>query len=245
MSEVIYLTFDFDWANEEIIKELWDFLLTENVRATFFITNEFKDLKTFYRDYKGQFEFGIHPNFTPIPQDEIYHSDFISNCDCILRDLLEIIPDARTVRSHGLTVNTRVLNLFRKYGITRESNIYIPKSSGVIINAWHHYNDLIRIPFYFEDDLYCEELNDGGYKEEQWDASGFFDNGGLKVFDFHPIHFKLNTESMERYYRYKTTNEIMGNINSSEDCGSRIFLKRVIKYAKENGYRFGTLNEIV
>lgn len=239
----IYLTFDFDWAIEEVIKELVDFLKEESVKATFFITNNFNGLSELMEN--EQFEVGVHPNFTPLPQDEIYHSDFISNAEMILDDLLQIVPGAKAVRAHGLTQNTRILDLFKNKGFTHESNLLIPLSSNVILKPYYHWNKLIRIPFIWEDDIFLEEMRLGNYSS--WEVTPFLYTAGLKVFNFHPIHCCINTEKMSRYYelgRLNNYESIKRCKNLCNDIGIHTFLQELILKAKKGGYEFGKITEL-
>lgn len=241
--ETIYLTFDFDWAIEEVINELVDFLVEEETQATFLITNKFDGLDELIQN--EQFEVGVHPNFTPLPQDEIYHSDFISNADRILDDLLQIVPNAKVVRSHGLTQNTRILDLFKSKGFTHESNLLIPVSSNVKLKPFYHWNKLIRVPLIWEDDIYLEEMRLGNYSS--WNVAPFLHANGLKVFNFHPIHCCLNTEKMNRYYesgRKSSYKSILESRNQCNDTGIRTFLHDLILKAKREGYKFGKITDL-
>lgn len=238
----IYLTFDFDWAIEEVIKELVDFLVEENVVATFFITNNFNGLSELIES--EQFEVGVHPNFTPLPKDTIYHSDFISNAERIMDDLLQIVPNARAVRSHNLTQNTRILDLFQSKGFTHESNLLIPFSSNVEVKTYYHWNKLIRVPFTWEDDIFLEEMRLGNYLS--WNVTPFLYASGLKVFNFHPIHYCLNTEKMSRYNKLGRQNSYEGIKRYQNLCniGIRTFLHELVFKAKAEGYGFGKITEL-
>ena len=48
------------------------------------------------------------------------------------------------------------------------------------------------IPYFWEDDVACVDNNVN-------DVSQLVYRKGIKVFDFHPIHVFLNTESLNRY----------------------------------------------
>lgn len=237
----LYLTFDFDWAPENLILNLVDYLDREGVIATFYITNQFEGLDQLKETSHC---LGIHPNFTPLPVDQIYHSDFISNASNIINDLFSIVPNAKTTRSHGLTTNTRIFNLLMNRGITHESNLFIPLTNNIELIPFYHYNGLINCPYFFEDDLYCEELKIGKRIKNAWDPSVFLDRRGLKIFDFHPIHIALNTEDMEMYYRYRESHDLESNINHSPNSGSRVFLQNLIALGKQRGFEFDVVTNI-
>jgi hypothetical protein len=69
-------------------------------------------------------------------------------------------------------------------------------SGGMIRPFYHEDRPLIRVPHIWEDDVHCA-------CRWEWDVKAFIRNPGLKVFDFHPVHVFLNTESMDRYRAYK------------------------------------------
>jgi hypothetical protein len=58
------------------------------------------------------------------------------------------------------------------------------------------WNGMIRVPYCWEDDIFCT-YRERGVPEPDVTASA--QRSGLRVFDFHPIHIFLNTESMKRY----------------------------------------------
>ena len=50
------------------------------------------------------------------------------------------------------------------------------------------------VPYFWEDDVACIDPNVS-------EVSSLVRRHGIKVFDFHPIHVFLNTESLDRYER--------------------------------------------
>ncbi len=57
----IFLTFDMDWACDELMDFLYDLLEEYGLAATIHITNPFKSLDKYKEN--GRIELGIHPNF--------------------------------------------------------------------------------------------------------------------------------------------------------------------------------------
>ena len=55
---------------------------------------------------------------------------------------------------------------------------------------------LIRIPFFWEDDVHCM------YKWS-FNVDKFKDYSGIKVFNFHPLHVFLNTKNISFYEKNK------------------------------------------
>lgn len=57
----IYLTFDMDWACDEVMEFLYDMLELYDISATINITNNFRILERYKKNKK--IDLGIHPNF--------------------------------------------------------------------------------------------------------------------------------------------------------------------------------------
>lgn len=64
MDKKIYLTFDMDWACDELMDFLYNLLEKHDARATVNITNEFRSMEKYRKNSK--FVLGIHPNFNRI-----------------------------------------------------------------------------------------------------------------------------------------------------------------------------------
>lgn len=185
----IYLTIDVDWACDKVIESCANILLERNVSATWFITHE----TPLINDMRGveQFELGIHPNF-----NFLLNGDF-RNGRCaeeVVDRLLNIVPEAKSVRSHSMTQSSILLDLFFEKGLTHESNHFIPEQSHIELRPWQHWAGLVKVPYFWEDDVYC-------LTKENSSMESLLLRKGLKVFDFHPIHIFLNTENMSRYNR--------------------------------------------
>ena len=236
----IFLTFDMDWAIDEVIENTLDIIESENVKATFFITHETKVLKRL-RD-NDNIELGIHPNFNHLITknvNEHYAQELIE-------DLKRIVPEAVSVRSHSLFQSSGILDLFKKHDFLFDANLFIPYNSSIQLKPMKHWNGLIRVPHFWEDDVFCIEREKAIYKD--WDVSKFLDYKGLKVFDFHPIHVFLNTEHLERYQNakshFKDFSQLRNYVNNDHKNGSRVFLRNLIKEAKIRGYCFNKISEV-
>ena len=92
-----FLTFDVDWAHEEIIADTLNLLYNHDASATFFATHESSVLKSVIEDKKH--EVGIHPNFN----DLINNTCVGENAESRLKNLLELFPSAKSIRSHSTT----------------------------------------------------------------------------------------------------------------------------------------------
>ena len=92
------LSFDIDWAIDEVIHDVLDVVEGADVRATFFVTHYTKCIDRIRSNPK--LELGIHPNFNPLlekAQDANLPLD-------TLRNLIEFVPEAKVIRSHSMTI---------------------------------------------------------------------------------------------------------------------------------------------
>ena len=239
----IYLTFDLDWAREEVVAYTLDILERAGVPATVFVTHDGTFLKRM-RD-NPLFELAVHPNFVPLEPVDYNVQDFMAWAHEKLEWYKELVPEATAVRSHGLTQNSRLLDLFKDMGYEREANLLITLSSGLTLFPFYHWNGLMRVPYFWEDDIHCIEVRRGIYKD--WRIEPFVYNNSIKIFTFHPIHIFLNSDSLDRYEKarpfFKEGDELHDYVDN-ECRGDRNFLMDVISFGKSEGYTFKRINEI-
>ncbi len=183
----IYITFDVDWAHDEIIKDTFDIIQEAKVSATWFITHQTKLIRDLRRN--KNFDLGIHPNFENLLRGDNKNG---KNANEILSNLTGIVPEALAIRSHSLTQSSHLQNLFKKEGLKYDLNHFIPLNSGIELKPWILWNGLIKIPFCWEDDIECMYGNNTNLIELNKHL-------GLKVLDFHPIHIFLNTKDLNLY----------------------------------------------
>jgi hypothetical protein len=219
--ERVFLTFDLDWACDDVFNDTIDLLECAQVPATFFITHDTNCLERLREN--PAFEIGIHPNFnsligaTPIHKD----SDSVSR---ILDNLLMLVPEAKAVRCHSLTQSSRLYDLFVDRGLTHECNTYIPSSAGITLYPWNTWQGLTKVPHFWEDDL---NAYDGSVDVQRL----VHDTSGLKVLDFHPIHVFLNSYSTSIYQVSRVFHSDVSELikwRSSDTLGSRSQLLRLI-----------------
>lgn len=207
-----FLTIDVDWAHDEVLADSIDLVEKTGVCATWFITHETTCLELLRGN--PRFELGIHPNFNPLLSGD--HS-LGKTAEEIVDRLLEIVPEAKSVRSHSMTQSSVLLNLFCDKGLTHDCNHYIPQQSQIILKPWHLWNGLIRVPYFWEDDLSC-------IYEDCFDPTSLLSRQGLRVFDFHPIHLFLNTTNLSEYEEtrnlHRKPNELIKH-RASSDNGAR------------------------
>lgn len=186
-SNEVFITIDVDWAHDAILEYAIDIFERHDLSVTWFLTHKTGLLERIRENPK--FELGIHPNFNPLLKGDITNGSSAIEVFC---KLLDIAPEAKSFRSHSLLQSSPLLNIAKEIGLTHDANSYIPHSSGIELAPWTHWNGLIRVPHFWEDDVCWQD----GFKAP---PSALLSSPGLKVFDFHPIHIFLNTDSDQRY----------------------------------------------
>ena len=185
--EPLFLTFDIDWACDEVLADTIALAENANVAATWFVTHDTTLLHRLRNNPK--FELGIHPNFNSLLEGNLQNG---RNAEEVIDRVLKFVPEAKAVRCHSMTQNSRLLQLFVYKGLTHDCNHFTPEQSGILLKPWRLWNGLIKVPHFWEDDAVC-------IYEVNTPVQELLSMGGLKVFDFHPIHIFLNTENLERY----------------------------------------------
>ena len=182
-----FITFDIDWAHDEILSETIDLMEKADVNATWFVTHYTPLLERLRANSK--FELGIHPNFNFLLVGDPRNG---SSAEEVVDRLLEFNPDTKVVRSHSTTQSSRLLELFFKKGITHDCNHFIPEQAMIELKPFKCWTNLVKIPYFWEDAAVCiSEVNTSIHQLTQ--------RSGLRVFNFHPIHIYLNTDKLSRY----------------------------------------------
>lgn len=222
---VIVFSLDVDWINDEILEWVLNLFNDNGLPVTVFATHETNLLKRL-NDYV---EIGIHPDFL----NEHDH-------ERIITDLLRIYPDARGVRSHGLFEYSNLMNIYWKHNLVWDSTQLLYLCSH--ISPYRHPSGLIRLPIFWEDDDYFSF-------DPDWEIESLgLDKPGVKCFDFHPIHLRLNTFSDEQYTFVKDRNFSHESIQDAEykgnDKGILVFFQRVCHYILKHKLDVFSLGEV-
>ena len=182
----LFLTFDIDWAHDDIIRDCVALVEEAGVKATFFITHE----SPIIDELRGNdlFELGIHPNFNGI----LNGTDTENNAEKIMRHIKAVIPEATAVRSHSTTYSSQLCNVFAQNGLTHDCNFFVPDYSEIYLKPWRNMLGITMVPYFWEDDVAFADESVGP-------ISDLWGRKGLKVFDFHPIHVFLNSPSPKIY----------------------------------------------
>lgn len=181
------ITIDVDWAKDSTIKKVANHLIKSNVKATWFITHDSPEIKALL-DYPDLFEVGIHPNF----KDDSTQGNTPEE---IMTYLLEIVPQARSMRTHSLMQSTPLLRIaHEKFGIQTDVSLLLPYTPNIVPHKLYASKSkgLLRVPYFWEDDI---ELNNP-YPSFSL-SNDRFKVCGLKIFNFHPV---LISQEIEAFF---------------------------------------------
>lgn len=234
----IYLTFDLDWADDVVLGETLDIIEENDITATIFVTHGTRLLERMRRN--GKIELGLHPNYNGL-LDGADAAD--QTAESIIEKLLTLVPEAKSVRAHCLVQSSRLMCLYKRFGLTHNADVLIPGESGIKVAPFRHFsNGLTITPYIWEDDVYCLK------ETKDWSPVFYVKRPGLKIFDFHPIHIFLNTKNMEAYEMarpyFRRPECLREYISADRGEGTRVFLLALIEEAKARGCGFGKIGEI-
>lgn len=181
------LTFDVDWAPDFVIDYVAEKLIKLKIKSTWFITHDSPSIQKLLGN--SLFEIGLHPNFHN-------NSTQGNGIEDILKNLKKIANNSKSVRTHGLLQSSEIYLKFNKYGIQNDVSILFSNQSHIMPH-YSKFFKITRIPFYWEDDVEMET----GINWE--DIESHFKISGLKIFNFHPIHIFMNSNSMKKYEELK------------------------------------------
>lgn len=188
----LVLTLDVDWAPDHVVDYVAGELLSRRISATWFVTHMSPAIERLQRSPE-LFELGIHPNFLP-------GSTHGSTPAEVLRHCMALVPQAVSMRSHSTVQSTPLLEtVLARTPIETDVSLFLPHTPSLrpVEYRWKGSN-LLRIPYYWEDDFEMERAT------PCWRLKPLLDAGdGLRVFDFHPIHVYLNSADATPYQTLK------------------------------------------
>ncbi len=228
---MIAFTSDIDWAPEEVIEDTLALFQEHGVKCTLFATHASSIISSCNRSL---FEIAIHPNFNSLLNGKE------GSIDRILDAILEIYPGSKGVRSHSLMQSTLILSKFLERGLIYDSNYFLPYSKNS--QPFKLWNGMIRIPFNWEDDIHC--LYGFSFEDSQIDIS----QDSLNVFNFHPIHVYLNTETLSRYESakpYLNNTKKLLEFRNDKKPGSRDLLIHLLHLIKVKKMKTKMLKQVV
>lgn len=216
----MFFTFDVDWAHDEVIYDTFSLLVDSGCESTWFATHDSEYLNFLFGN--DQVEVGIHPNFNVLMSLE-------SGQDSkeILTHARAIAPNSTSIRSHSLMQSERLLDQFCAAGFTHVSNFFVPYSSGLIMAPFGLWNGMTITPHQFQDNVEIK-MNLNSINNVQFSC-------GFHVFNFHPIHVFLNTESLDRYERTRPLHQNPEELikHRYQGYGTRNRLIELLKLCKQ------------
>lgn len=184
----ICISIDVDWSPKELLQDTLQLLDEYGVKATIFCTDNVE--KEEFNLLKNH-EIGIHPNITSVETVEEK-----------IKALKKMFPESKCIRNHCLIHNTKFNEIYKKNGLTFSSNYFHFMQAE--IKKLNMPSGITEIPVFFMDDLYLnmnqEKIKNINECQSLFSISNINLNSfGLKVFDFHPIHIFMNTNSLKFY----------------------------------------------
>lgn len=197
MDSSFIITLDIDWAPDWMIRNAAAVLRNAGVKATWFATHASNATEEIQAD--PLFEIGIHPNFEP-------GSTHGSTPQEVMTHLRSLFPNAISCRSHSLGQSERILQMqCEEFGIRIDCSIHLPNCTHISPHKLSYSpkgRKLLRIPHFFQDNSYlCQSLP---VSFDSIDTR----TAGLKVFNFHPVHIALNTNSMQSYFAFQKAKDL-------------------------------------
>ena len=218
----VFLSFDMDWAHDEVLADTIKIVRDAGVSSTWFVTHN-TPLLPQLRSLSGA-ELGIHPNFNPLLDGPVVGSE--NTAEKVIQKVMSIVPEARVIRSHSLTQNERLVDLFRLSGLTHISNSFVPHGCGFETKPFHIWDEMVVVPHCWQDNVALNMPLPFPTDEEL--------HSGFHVFDFHPIHVFLNTEHLDRYERTRILHRKPGELikHRYDGEGTRTRLLQLLKLAR-------------
>ena len=223
------ITFDIEWTPDEILLDLFNLLSRYSVTVTLFATHKTAVLE----DIKGVYEIGLHPNFNPL----FYQNDRVTSYE-ILEQVKSWYPDAVGVRSHSRTVSAILIDQFISMGLRYDANQICPYQDGLMPYA---YRGFCRFTDFWQDDVHAI------YRRPFVLSNIPIDSAGMKIFNFHPVHIYLNTESLERYQvarvHYQDPRKL-AEFRNTKTKGARNLLIEILDYLTIHRRQIFPLREV-
>jgi len=241
MDEDIIITLDVDWAPDWCIQRVADALIRENIKATWFITHDspaIQDLK----QNSDLFELGVHPNFNE-------GSTQGNDVQEIMDYLISIVPDAQSLRTHGLFYSFRTIEYLNfHYDIKYDSSLLLWNTAHINPHKLYLSKNrfVIRLPIFWEDDVEMRTFSPNfSLKPPRYNAPG------MKIFNFHPIHICLNSCSLGNYDACKAMNSSITCLTKEkvapfihQGLGTKMLFRELIDHLVANSRTGATIAEI-
>lgn len=229
------ITLDLDWAPDWMIEDCLRVFLDRRVAATWFITHDTPVLAEILRR-NDLFEAGIHPNCLPGSSHGTSEQE-------VMETMFTLLPEAKSMRTHGLYQSSSFLALAADMGIRNDVSLFLPWAENLSQHVLSFTKSILtRFPYFWEDDIAIET------KGVPWSITNpKFHAPGLRIFDFHPVHIALNTNSLAHYERLKMKAPLnewtrdMVEEHTSQGPGPATFFDELTQFLKGKG---STISEL-
>lgn len=220
------LSFDLDWAIDEILDDTLALIQKAEVKATMFVTHQTPVIDKMRES--PLISMGLHPNFNPLLRGQPSSSSPAS----IMSDLKEIVPEAKVLRSHSMSHSGIWLNAYKELGITHLSQYYMGGVKSV--EPFRHVNGLVEVPVYFADDGYLFVKDHKEWSNPSVEEITSISEKSVKVFNFHPIHIAINSSSFDAYESTKSSHREWKTVTKirSKSFGMRNMLLQIMQKQK-------------
>lgn len=235
---IFAFTMDIDWASEAAIAGTVDYFISQEIPLTIYCTHP----SPYLEQNLGHplLHQGIHPNFAP-------DSSQGQTPAAVVEYLRRLRPDAITMRCHRWSSSNDIYELLAKAGILFDSNQI---SLMDILPPYIHRSGLLSFPVFWEDGAWLWHDLPLDYRAT---GSSIFAQKGLKVINFHPMHFALNTPYF-RWMRELKDSLARGEYNAFSGAaiearkwrgnGIRDFLLAMIDEARKNNANLALLSDL-
>jgi hypothetical protein len=229
-----FITIDVDWAPDFMIEAMADRLISAGVCATWLITHSSPALQRL-RNHPHLFELGIHPNFQAGSTHGATPEEVIDQC-------LDLVPEAKTVRTHGLVQSSNLLGLLAtRGGIQTDLSIFLPHLPSVHPTPFRWQNwEILRIPYVWEDDCEMSE------PVAQWHGPDLAEEGrGPRIINLHPALVYLNWDSLAGYHEMRrrsggnigglTVNAVQDLVRPASQAGPAFTFNSLVDHLSRRG----------
>lgn len=194
-ANTVFVTIDMDWAHDEVMRDTHAMLSDAGVPSTWFVTHRSPFLYELRDD--PSVELGIHPNFNFLLASDSRNGSSVRE---VIERLLEIVPEAKSVRAHSLLQSSRILEEYAALGLTHDATHYVEPSASTSLGPWMHYG-LVRVPLVWEDYVELHRSPGAPSLALRSDATS---QPLCWQLDFHPIHVFMNSPDLERYEKSRS-----------------------------------------
>jgi len=229
---IFCFTSDLDWAPESMIDETIRVFTDNNIPLTPFVTHFSDAVKQNYRGNKAK-NVGLHPNF-------VFDTTHGKNVDEIIEKSRTLWPSATSFRSHYYVDSLFITQKFHDAGFKYDSNACLFLQQDITPQSL--VTGLLRFPVFFEDIIYADRVGCSDLTRLKQKLL----TGGLKIFNFHPIHLCINTPHIKHYMEHK--DEIYAQRNWGrfvyEGDGLRSVLFSIIDFIRDSGFKMFYLDDL-